>query len=134
MIRRPPRSTLFPYTTLFRSHAAELDVLVRFEEQDLVFGAVAVDRLQAARQFLILHLLGPLTQVEIELSVAVDAEPDLIGPFGTVLRVRRARVRRLEARPDDGRYDHEDDQQHQHHVDQRLYADVGLYGRLGPTH
>src|SRR2546429_5324007 len=23
MIRRPPRSTLFPYTTLFRSHAAE---------------------------------------------------------------------------------------------------------------
>src|SRR2546425_7830703 len=24
MIRRPPRSTLFPYTTLFRSHASEL--------------------------------------------------------------------------------------------------------------
>src|SRR2546429_3742508 len=24
MIRRPPRSTLFPYTTLFRSEAAEL--------------------------------------------------------------------------------------------------------------
>src|SRR3989440_8845726 len=24
MIRRPPRSTLFPYTTLFRSHAARL--------------------------------------------------------------------------------------------------------------
>src|SRR3712207_8335148 len=26
MIRRPPRSTLFPYTTLFRSHAARLAV------------------------------------------------------------------------------------------------------------
>src|SRR2546430_10148420 len=25
MIRRPPRSTLFPYTTLFRSFAAETD-------------------------------------------------------------------------------------------------------------
>src|SRR2546422_9737287 len=25
MIRRPPRSTLFPYTTLFRSHATTLD-------------------------------------------------------------------------------------------------------------
>src|SRR3954449_786120 len=24
MIRRPPRSTLFPYTTLFRSHTSEL--------------------------------------------------------------------------------------------------------------
>src|SRR3712207_7576413 len=26
MIRRPPRSTLFPYTTLFRSHRARLAV------------------------------------------------------------------------------------------------------------
>src|SRR5438309_10497435 len=25
MIRRPPRSTLFPYTTLFRSHATQFD-------------------------------------------------------------------------------------------------------------
>src|SRR2546426_4793923 len=25
MIRRPPRSTLFPYTTLFRSHCANAD-------------------------------------------------------------------------------------------------------------
>src|SRR2546422_5986982 len=27
MIRRPPRSTLFPYTTLFRSHARLLELL-----------------------------------------------------------------------------------------------------------
>src|SRR3712207_7806163 len=27
MIRRPPRSTLFPYTTLFRSHIEELEGL-----------------------------------------------------------------------------------------------------------
>src|SRR3712207_7270875 len=27
MIRRPPRSTLFPYTTLFRSHAGRVSVL-----------------------------------------------------------------------------------------------------------
>src|SRR2546429_2897184 len=35
MIRRPPRSTLFPYTTLFRSlaHAAKADVA---DEHDLV--------------------------------------------------------------------------------------------------
>src|SRR5256885_2958315 len=31
MIRRPPRSTLFPYTTLFRSHAATLHVCVDSE-------------------------------------------------------------------------------------------------------
>src|SRR2546427_6595622 len=28
MIRRPPRSTLFPYTTLFRSHASAPTILV----------------------------------------------------------------------------------------------------------
>src|SRR5258708_27567297 len=28
MIRRPPRSTLFPYTTLFRSNPGESDILV----------------------------------------------------------------------------------------------------------
>src|SRR3712207_7952307 len=32
MIRRPPRSTLFPYTTLFRSHVARLP-----REQTAVF-------------------------------------------------------------------------------------------------
>src|SRR5258708_21678533 len=37
MIRRPPRSTLFPYTTLFRSHAQ------REDDRDS-------DRLPAARQ------------------------------------------------------------------------------------
>src|SRR5688572_31963084 len=32
MIRRPPRSTLFPYTTLFRSHRARDDLLVERPE------------------------------------------------------------------------------------------------------
>src|SRR5689334_24158425 len=35
MLRRPPRSTLFPYTTLFRSHRFELDVSVGVQ-QDVV--------------------------------------------------------------------------------------------------
>src|SRR2546427_9588897 len=43
MIRRPPRSTLFPYTTLFRSQPgdAELDLL----------RVVAVERAQRRSQF-----------------------------------------------------------------------------------
>src|SRR5260221_7073248 len=39
MIRRPPRSTLFPYTTLFRSLSGTLDYTVtnnRFYGQDVV--------------------------------------------------------------------------------------------------
>src|SRR5258708_39246205 len=44
MIRRPPRSTLFPYTTLFRSHAVHDDVDgAHFPvHADLVIGAAAV--------------------------------------------------------------------------------------------
>src|SRR3712207_9006611 len=35
MIRRPPRSTLFPYTTLFRSHGADLRDELRVAAVDL---------------------------------------------------------------------------------------------------
>src|SRR3712207_6909294 len=35
MIRRPPRSTLFPYTTLFRSRETELDELERRDHAPL---------------------------------------------------------------------------------------------------
>src|SRR3712207_7280654 len=40
MIRRPPRSTLFPYTTLFRSHVGRTHALVRV--------GVVYDRMQQA--------------------------------------------------------------------------------------
>src|SRR2546425_7089642 len=39
MIRRPPRSTLFPYTTLFRSHHADA-VLVEAVRHDVHRGVV----------------------------------------------------------------------------------------------
>src|SRR5689334_23686293 len=35
MIRRPPRSTLFPYTTLFRSHARHVGVATIHQELSL---------------------------------------------------------------------------------------------------
>src|SRR2546430_6031581 len=34
MIRRPPRSTLFPYTTLFRSRTAAIDTIVATRRAD----------------------------------------------------------------------------------------------------
>src|SRR2546427_8483114 len=47
MIRRPPRSTLFPYTTLFRSNAQtrELPQVVHKEQP----GALDIEGLQASR-------------------------------------------------------------------------------------
>src|SRR3712207_9000647 len=48
MIRRPPRSTLFPYTTLFRSldEAAHAQILALDGDDHLVCGGQRVDREQ----------------------------------------------------------------------------------------
>src|SRR2546421_1590417 len=37
MIRRPPRSTLFPYTTLFRSHRGKAEIRKQIAEMILGF-------------------------------------------------------------------------------------------------
>src|SRR5438445_10070961 len=39
MIRRPPRSTLFPYTTLFRSFGPEVEEVFVKDAKDAVVGA-----------------------------------------------------------------------------------------------
>src|SRR2546429_4898997 len=46
MIRRPPRSTLFPYTTLFRS-----DMIGRLEEKKLAYRSASGDVNFAVRRF-----------------------------------------------------------------------------------
>src|SRR2546422_11752578 len=52
MIRRPPRSTLFPYTTLFRSAVSDLDV----ERHELAF--VGPLSLADRRDLALVGLLG----------------------------------------------------------------------------
>src|SRR3712207_7479076 len=49
MTRRPPRSTLFPYTTLFRSARSEDDDVVLFSHCGLLgFSDFGIDRPRAA--------------------------------------------------------------------------------------
>src|SRR2546430_7422874 len=43
MIRRPPRSTLFPYTTLFRSHAQRIKIELFLYEDDVGLPFSATD-------------------------------------------------------------------------------------------
>src|SRR3712207_7111826 len=61
MIRRPPRSTLFPYTTLFRSYAAE-----RLRDKDISILIVGegpqkykLERLKSERDLENIHILPP---------------------------------------------------------------------------
>src|SRR5258707_12086001 len=52
MIRRPPRSTLFPYTTLFRSGVDENHGVIGFQERVRQIDAAnaEIDRLHSRRQ------------------------------------------------------------------------------------
>src|SRR2546427_4478192 len=50
MIRRPPRSTLFPYTTLFRSHRHRAEVLQAQGHGPVAVGAHG-QLLEAGRRF-----------------------------------------------------------------------------------
>src|SRR5690348_18008549 len=43
MLRQPPRSTLFPYTTLFRSHQAPAALVQAFDLAAEALGALAVE-------------------------------------------------------------------------------------------
>src|SRR5438093_13425397 len=77
MIRRPPRSTLFPYTTLFRSEYLE----DRFPFVDLVVGAKSIeDFSQMAAQLL------DRRETDEELDYAVPAADDKIAAFVTIMR------------------------------------------------
>src|SRR2546422_8222337 len=60
MIRRPPRSTLFPYTTLFRSRKANTDAVLVHVGADNVQGG------RAAAKFVIDKLGNKGSVIELE--------------------------------------------------------------------
>src|SRR3712207_1250935 len=89
MIRLPPRSTLFPYTTLFRSHLlATLDLVVLVDDRAVLGARAAVDGLAVA-----VHRVDPVVAVAARVlvlaaaaheSVAVAAAAQLVVPGAAV--------------------------------------------------
>src|SRR5256885_11924007 len=70
MIRRPPRSTLFPYTTLFRSQAkiaAQRKHMQAFVDR---FKAKASKARQAQSRIKMIEKLGPIASVPIDERIA----------------------------------------------------------------
>src|SRR2546422_7937997 len=66
MIRRPPRSTLFPYTTLFRSGLPENRLRLRQGADGLPQLLVHVRRLDLNQQLPRLHGLADFHEVALE--------------------------------------------------------------------
>src|SRR3989449_6174826 len=87
MIRRPPRSTLFPYTTLFRSHAARGGLAAAEPHRDASLDVIAFPRrrLEMAAE-----------QLEHPLRVARDRE---LGEIGIGREAARAHPRELARHP-----------------------------------
>src|SRR5256884_8962649 len=106
MIRRPPRSTLFPYTTLFRSHSVWTpgeeggQLVLSLGEPAQELAAAPPKTVRAA------HAPG---EGDRDVIIAVDAGhggggPGAIGHGGTreedgTLAIARALARRLHAQP-----------------------------------
>src|SRR2546425_12110071 len=99
MIRRPPRSTLFPYTTLFRSRRAEPRGHERFDELRAHPGELgergAIRRRQAFAR-------GPLG-LDLRLALDVDAHARQLGGEPRVLALLADRQRELVVGDDDER-------------------------------
>src|SRR3989475_12744907 len=73
MIRRPPRSTLFPYTTLFRSLAAEVEVVPPTLYLLVVFFAIFEFGFYVTVAILAQPLLGSLAWWNVAIGNAIAA-------------------------------------------------------------
>src|SRR3712207_5977034 len=79
MIRRPPRSTLFPYTTLFRSPLSDARLLAHLERLDDLLDLDVVERPETDTALIALADLG---HVVLEATQRLDGE--VVGDDDTV--------------------------------------------------
>src|SRR2546427_9889503 len=77
MIRRPPRSTLFPYTTLFRSRG---DMLFPVNEGDTLDGAYRVESIGETQVTLMYLPLAREERIPVDSSLPVAASATRLDP------------------------------------------------------
>src|SRR5256885_10815142 len=92
MIRRPPRSTLFPYTTLFRSVSEGKDLLVQSRTgtgKTTAFGLPAINRLIPAQRSPQVLILAPTRELALQVARERSEEhtSELQSPCNLVCRL-----------------------------------------------
>src|SRR2546425_13170577 len=95
MIRRPPRSTLFPYTTLFRSRLVE-QLPVRTHHSQVVIGDGAP--LRVPRAAVRLERAGVARDRLLEVALDVRENAQVLLHARAQLRVHAAELERLQER------------------------------------
>src|SRR2546425_5895921 len=73
MIRRPPRSTLFPYTTLFRSHHIDAALKTLVHDKHVALGAREISHFEVLRAHLLQGITAP---AEETLDAQINRRPD----------------------------------------------------------
>src|SRR3712207_7853743 len=76
MIRRPPRSTLFPYTTLFRSDAGSCSSRVVFNVPKAHANGVEAELSTRVARGLDLSFAGSITNAEFDSDVTTTARSE----------------------------------------------------------
>src|SRR2546427_1634158 len=102
MIRRPPRSTLFPYTTLFRSVGKEVlaqcDVLAGQPVQELAdAGGLHLDCVARSEE----HTSELQSQSNLVCRLLLEKKKNKKKPYGTMTEEQTTPARRADHRPDD---------------------------------
>src|SRR2546422_1976265 len=93
MIRRPPRSTLFPYTTLFRSHGI-YGIVLNLEEDNV--GAAIFGEQQAIREGDEVRRTGRIAEVPVGEALLGRVINALGQPVDGKGPVKTAATRRIE--------------------------------------
>src|SRR3990167_8170245 len=86
MIRRPPRSTLFPYTTLFRSYSHER--VVRDDGEIVCRESVRFEYAEIVYLPSVEYHLPPQYVVHLDSPVVGREQPDCAGLTGACVPVR----------------------------------------------
>src|SRR5256885_5691167 len=91
MIRRPPRSTLFPYTTLFRSKPANKRILLKLSGESFQgpqgFGIHGETIQGIARELKDVHALGVQTAIMVGGGRSEEHTSELQSPCNLVCRL-----------------------------------------------